>query len=255
MPDSYSPSDGVLGGDRPLADLAQVLAHRMRGPLTSIQCYTELLADSVGAYEERDMVLRIFESVSLLEKTLADLHRYSFTVEPMPRVLDACQLMEDVLTGLGDTKAEVEVEVQPGTMIQGDPLLIQQALLILLENALDAEVATATPQAVSRVRCSVKQEPSSTSPAMTRFEVWNAGPLDVSEAQVFSPFFTTKSSNLGIGLPIARRIADAHGGSLHLTTRGIAIGETGVTFTLLLPSAANYINLASFGTGIQAYKT
>ncbi len=236
-------SDEAIAGDRPLADLAQVLAHRMRGPLTSIQCYTELLADSVAAYEERDMVLRIFESVSSLEKTLADLHRYSFSVDPMPRALDAVQLMDDVLTGLGDIGADVEADVQSDATVHGDPLLIQQALLILLENALDAVESPSGRSRVTNVRCSVRQGASGTlGLGVTRFEVWNAGLLDVSEAQAFSPFFTTKSSNLGIGLPIARRIAESHGGSLQLTTPGNAIGETGVTFTLLLPSAANYID-------------
>ncbi|MEM1042280.1 MAG: HAMP domain-containing sensor histidine kinase [Bacteroidota bacterium] len=227
-----------------IADLAQVLAHRMRGPLTSIQCYTELLADSVGPYEERDMVLRIFESVSSLEKTLADLNRYSVTASPMPRVLDAGQLMADVLTGLGETQAEVAVEVEPGTRVQGDPLLIQQALLILLENALDA--AADVPACAPGVRCSVRRTPAEAAdPAMTRFEVWNAGGVGgLREAQMFSPFFTTKSSNLGIGLPIARRIAEAHRGRLELAGQEAAIGENGVTFTLLLPSAGNYTNIA-----------
>lgn len=230
--------DEAVAEDGHLADLAQVLAHRMRGPLTSIQCYTEMLADTVGAYEERDMVLRIFESVASIEKTLADLHRYSFDVTPMPRALDACRLMENVLTGLGELETLVEIEAEAGAMIQGDPLLIQQALLILLENALDA--ASDQPKA-HRVRCSVRQESADTDGSvMTRFEVWNAGVLAMHEADVFSPFATTKSSNLGIGLPIARRIATAHGGSLDLTTGSTTGKEGGVTFTLLLPALPNY---------------
>ncbi len=236
--------------DQPLADLAQVLAHRMRGPLTSIQCYTEMLADTAGAAAERDLVLRIFESVAALERTLADLHRYSFSIAPVPRALEARRLMEDVLTGLGDAREHVALDVPDDVVVQADPLLLQQALLILLENALDAARAASEPAggrgegpAVRcSVRCSVRREHAagSAEPPGVRFEVWNAGALDLDEARAFSPFCTTKSSNLGIGLAMARRIASAHGGSLQLTTRGAAGADTGVTFTLLLPPPANY---------------
>ncbi len=68
----------------------------------------------------------------------------------------------------------------------------------------------------------------------TRFNVSNQGTINLDEAanQVFKPFFTTKTQNLGIGLSMARRIAEAHGGTLYLAANDQI---QGTCFTLELP--------------------
>jgi signal transduction histidine kinase len=55
-------------------------------------------------------------------------------------------------------------------------------------------------------------------------------PVDVRE-KAFDPFFTTKHRGTGLGLPIAKRIIDAHGGEIHIDTPGAG----GTVVTLLLP--------------------
>ncbi|WP_369407473.1 ATP-binding protein [Rhodothermus marinus] len=56
-------------------------------------------------------------------------------------------------------------------------------------------------------------------------------PPEVAE-QIFVPFFTTKAQNLGIGLPIARRIAEAHGGTVYLANND---PDAGICMALILP--------------------
>ncbi len=227
-----TPSDFPSLDDPSLADLAQVLAHRLRSPLTSIQCYTDLLADRLGTAEERDMALRIFEGVAAIEDVLADLQRFSVALTPVLRPLDACRLTKDVIDGLGEG-ARVTLDAPPSAPVEADPQLLRQALLILLRNALDA-----VP--VSTVRLAIELDADGCSPSAStvQFEVWNAGALPDAE-RAFAPFFTTKSQNLGLGLSMARRIAVAHGGSLCVAASDPEAPDAGVTFTLLLPAGGN----------------
>jgi len=227
---AHLPAALDAGWNQPVADLAHILAHRLRGPLTSIQCYTEMLAETLGTYEEREMALRIIESAAAIEGMLADLQRFSFSITPVLRGLDARRVAEGVLAGLGEQGIRVQLVVEEDGEVAADPVLLQQALLILLHNALDA-VRKAGPSAPS-VRLTVSRPGAE----VVCFDVWNPGSVSEHGQQVFEPFFTTKSQNLGIGLPIARRIAAAHGGQL---TLGVCSGE-GVTFTLSLPSVTGY---------------
>lgn len=224
LPATLAPAQGC---DRPVANLAHVLAHRMRGPLTSIQCYTDLLADELGSTEQRDMALRIFESAFALEGMLADLQRFTLSLSPVFRQVAPRSLVEDLLAGLGEEGACVGLDAADGgPSVQADPILLRQALLILLRNALDAEGAAAKGP---RVRVALRYEVDAAGPAVS-FAVWNAGELEEGE-RVFEPFYTTKSGNLGIGLCIAQRIAEAHRGRLALSA---AAGD-GVEFTLRIP--------------------
>jgi signal transduction histidine kinase len=66
-------------------------------------------------------------------------------------------------------------------------------------------------------------------------------------SQIFDPFFTSKSSGMGLGLSISRRIIEDHGGDLRL----IETSSTGCTFEITLPSAATR-DSGVFGRAIAA---
>lgn len=211
--------------ERPVANLAHILAHRMRGPLTSIQCYTDLLADDLYSAEQREMALRIFECAFALEGMLADLQRFTLSLNPVLRPVHPDELVAGLLAGIGEEAAEVVVDQDGDTgPIRADGILLRQALLILLRNALEAE-SQALGESRARVRVTLRADTDA-----LHFDVWNAT-RSAEPDRVFEPFYTTKSANLGIGLSIARRIAEAHGGTLDLSTEGVA----GTTFTLRIP--------------------
>jgi signal transduction histidine kinase len=223
LPSTLAPAEG---GDRPLANLAHILAHRMRGPITSIQCYTDLLADELASNDQREMALRIFESAFALEGMLADLQRFTLRLSPVYRPVAPRPLVENLLAGLGEEGRLVALEAPAESpSIQADPILLRQALLILLRNALDAEGPTATAgEPCVHVTLAYDAE-------ALCIAVWNACEMEAEGDRVFEPFYTTKSGNLGIGLSIARRIAEAHGGALALSPPT----KEGVEFTLRIP--------------------
>lgn len=214
--------------DEALMDLSVTLAHRIRSFVASIEGYTDLLADTLGTAEQREIALRILEGAARIEHILADLQLFGKPIEPVATPLRVAEVVAEIERFLDEKEASLfrlELEAGEDEAVLADPALLNQALLILVRNAFEAT------DYAGRVVLNVK--PSEV-PAQLQFDLWNAGAIDVEDAaaRVFVPFFTTKAQNLGIGLPVARRIAEAHGGALQLDSSS----ESGGTlFSLRIP--------------------
>jgi C4-dicarboxylate-specific signal transduction histidine kinase len=111
--------------------------------------------------------------------------------------------------------------------VSADRQLLEQALLNLLRNAMDAVAETQQP--LIEVGCRAVQ-------GSVEITVADNGPgLDAEERdRIFVPFYSTKAGGSGIGLSLARYVAIAHGGQLEVA----AAVPRGTRFTLRLPSPA-----------------
>ena len=179
----------------------------------------------LGSREQRELALRILESTARIEFVLDDLQYYSQPVRIAPIPVRLQDVMERLLATLDeDDRRRLTLDVEPpsGTVLT-DPSLLRQALLALIQNAFDA--TSPDKHAALHVASDTNT---------VRFTVSNQGTIDLDKTahKVFDPFFTTKAQNLGIGLSMARRIAEAHGGTLYLTAND---RRQGTCFTLELP--------------------
>jgi C4-dicarboxylate-specific signal transduction histidine kinase len=105
----------------------------------------------------------------------------------------------------------------------GDEVLLQQVLVNLLINAMDAMAET--PPARRRVNISTEVRA-----ADVEVSVRDSGTGLPADGTLFAPFVTTKEHGLGIGLTITRTIVDAHGGTIDAQNNP----EGGATFTVTL---------------------
>jgi signal transduction histidine kinase len=114
--------------------------------------------------------------------------------------------------------------------IMVDRTQLQQVILNLIKNAIDA--MNATPTNIKNIGLTTAQDGNS----VVSLSVQDSGPGIAArdQARIFDPFFTTKPSGMGLGLSICRRIVEGRGGELRLTTTG----SIGCTFEISLPSVA-----------------
>ncbi len=119
-----------------------------------------------------------------------------------------------------ETRLHVEIVPGPDLVLTIDPDLIEQMLINLVRNAVDASLEQAqSPQAgaePSPPRVSLRWEQFDRKVALM-VEDNGIGLLNPSNA--FVPFYTTKPGGSGIGLVLSQQIAEAHGGSIELANR------------------------------------
>jgi PAS domain S-box-containing protein len=126
-----------------------------------------------------------------------------------------------------ETRLPVRVEAGPATVIRADGDQLDQLLINLLRNAVDASMETGGSVCIRWTRQN----------GTVAVLVEDEGPGLPSSANLFVPFFTTKPQGSGIGLVLSRQIAEAHGGSLLLENKKGARGCI-ATFRLAIGDAA-----------------
>ena len=110
-----------------------------------------------------------------------------------------------------ETRLKVKVDVGPEMTISADRDQLEQLLINLVRNAVDATLESGGKDVV-RIAWSKLAE-------ALEVRVQDSGPGLADSANLFVPFFTTKPTGTGLGLVLCRQIAEAHGGSVALDNR------------------------------------
>ena len=222
-----------------MGQLASALAHELSQPLGAILRNTEaaelfLEHDPPDLDELRAILVDIRlddqRAGGVIDRLRALLKRRSF----VPRVLSVSDELANVMSlarsDATTRKVALEIDIASGLPhVMGDPVHLQQVLLNLILNAMDAvEDAPAARRKVTvRAQCHRQGE------IEVAVEDSGGGIAPERLGRLFEPFFTTKANGMGIGLAISRTIIEAHGGRIWAENNA---GE-GATFRFTLPLA------------------
>ena len=214
-----------------VGQMAAVVAHEVRNPLAGIKGAIQVLLSRRSATDPELPVMRdVVARIDALGDLINDLMVFARPRPPQPTTFQVRQLIGDAVTMLRRDPAGASLEVTtagPDVTLIADAELVRATLLNLLLNAAQAMGGA------GRIAVTVEQRGDSCAVAVR--DSGPGVPPDIRD-QIFEPFFTTKARGGGLGLPIARRTAELHGGSL--TLESPAGGGTVVTLTLPLHAQA-----------------
>jgi len=209
-----------------LGQMAAVVANEVRNPLAGIKGAIQVLMSRRTATDAELPVMRdVVARIDSLGELINDLMLFARPRPPRPSTFQIRPILLDAISLLRRDPAGELVEVTiegPDLALTADSEMIRATVLNLLLNAAQAMNGR------GNVTIKIAQHDWECS-----IEICDSGPgvpPDLRD-RVFEPFFTTKARGGGLGLPIARRTAELHGGTLTLSSP-----ETGGSvFTLTLP--------------------
>lgn len=235
----------VLRGQRleAWAEMARIIAHEIKNPLTPIQLSTEHLrqvwrqgAADLGPVLER-CTGNVLRNVEELRQIASEFSVYSRIPGASPERGDLGKVLEELAETYrhtGDLGVEVELDdaAWSGPGSEGeleaffDPKLVPRALRNLVENALRATAQAADGGTGRTVRISAERRDP-----WVVVEIADRGPgVDPQKLErIFEPYFSTHESGTGLGLAITRRIVEEHGGKVEARNRpsgGLAMAVT-----------------------------
>jgi signal transduction histidine kinase len=218
-----------------LGEMSTTIAHEIKNPLTSIGGFARRLDRTIPQEsQEKKYSQTIIKEVSRLEKILDDLLNYTRDESLIFKEVDLRSILEENLSmitqgvhleGIQLIK-EYAGEVHK---VIGDPHQLKQAFFNLINNACQAMKGEGT--------LSLRVHPfSKNGSAYVRVEIEDTGKgIDLENLHnIFNPFYSTKESSLGLGLPIVHKIITSHRGQIEVDNHP----GKGVNFIITLPVQA-----------------
>jgi two-component system sensor kinase FixL len=202
-----------------MGEMASTLAHELNQPLTAVASYLNgcrrLLdgAESVQNLMLRDAIDRAADQALRAGLIIRRLRQFVSRGESERNVENLATLIEEAsalaLVGVKETGVRVGFAFDPRiTFVLADKIQIQQVILNLMRNAIEAMHETSRRE----LMISTAEEADD----MVEIRVTDTGPGIAPQiiAQLFQPFVTSKPHGMGVGLSISRTIVEAHGGRL-----------------------------------------
>ena len=188
------------------------IAHEVRNPLGALDLFTGLLSEELSGRPEAAHVERLRSELAALDKVVGEFLDFARVRPEQREEVDLLAVAAEVMELCAPLAAAREVSVQAAGsgVAPADREQLRRAFLNLARNAVEA--APAHSEVLIWVRGGSHG---------ATLEVSDRGPglSAAARGNLFRPFFTTKERGTGLGLALAKKVAEAHGGSLELAPR------------------------------------
>jgi PAS domain S-box-containing protein len=210
-----------------IGELAAMVGHDLRNPLTAIVGVTYYLRKKLGPRidkEAKSLLKVIDQSIEHSNKIITDLLEYSREIRLELTRTDAESLTRDALAHVKiPRRVRVINLTKKAPRIEADPDQMRRVFLNLITNAVDAMPKGGT--------LTIKSIKSGNDVKITLTDT-GVGISSEVMGKLWNPFFTTKSRNMGLGLSIVKRLVEAHGGRIWAES---ADDGKGATFAFTVP--------------------
>ncbi len=236
-----------------VGEMASLLSHELNQPLAAIASYASGSLNLLDAPDHADGAMlkqaqneedkamlrqalaKIAEQADRAGRTIKSVHDFVRRREQAREAVSASALIDAVLplVSLQARKSGTRIDVQvpsPAPRVSADRTMVEQVLLNLTRNGIQAMESEASPLERRVLRLAVR----AVNAQWIEFSVADAGPGIAPEVakRLFTPFFTTRSEGMGLGLSLCRTVIEQHGGALDYST-----GASGTRFVFTLRSA------------------
>ncbi|MBI2896651.1 MAG: PAS domain-containing protein [Deltaproteobacteria bacterium] len=209
-----------------LGEMTAMVAHEVRNPLAGIRGAVELLGERLPESDEgRSVAREVLTRLEGLERLVDEMLLFARPSRPTCEPLGIRPLIEEVwrLVERDPSFGSLRIDlVGPAANLVADPVLLRQLFLNVLLNAAQASPAGGLVKVAVEVDRECHVTVSDEGPGV---------PVEL-RSKIFEPFFTTKHHGSGLGLPIAWRAANLHGGEI--TARFPPSGGTAIEIRLPL---------------------
>ncbi len=222
-----------------LGVLAAGIAHEIRNPLTAIKVRVfSLKASPLAAASDHEDLEVIEHEIDRLERIVRDFLQFARPTEPDLQPVSAGKLLRDaaVLLAADLTRRglQFKLDLDMDGTVRADANKMRQVLINMIQNAAESTEAGGTISLRTNLEKRVLDGKFGRVMILEISDTGRGISPEV-EKRMFDPFFTTKESGTGLGLGIAARIVEQHGGVIHYQTEL----NHGTTFSIMLPLAAN----------------
>ena len=220
-----------------VGELTAAISHEINQPLGAVQSSAdaaEMLLESPSP--RLDRVREILANIRAANHRASEVVRRLRTLlqkhEPTRQPFDLNEIVDDVLRMVDAELRRRRIGIESGSnarplWIEGDPVQIQQVVLNLLLNAMDA-IGGAPPE---RRRIRVRVASDGEGMALLQVSDRGQGIAEEDLPRLFESFFTTKPQGMGLGLSVSHSIVKAHGGRIQARNNS----HGGATFAVALP--------------------
>ncbi|MBE0540250.1 MAG: hypothetical protein IH623_02590 [Verrucomicrobia bacterium] len=235
-------SRAIIERQEKLASLgvfATGIAHEIRNPLTAIKVRVFSLKTShqPGTSDQEDLEVIEIE-IDRLERIVRDFLQFARPAEPNLQRISAAKLLRDsadlLASDLARRSVTLKLDLDAEEAVRADADKMKQVLINFIQNAADSMETGGRITLRTRLD---KQTLQGRSVPVVLLEITDTGsgiPPEV-QKRLFDPFFTNKESGTGLGLCIAARIVEKHGGIIDYQTQL----NRGTTFSIVLPLPSN----------------
>lgn len=213
-----------------VGQVAAGVAHELKNPLASIKGAVEIIADESTSDQDRGEFRNILlREIKRMDGTVSEFLEFA---RPKPVQLERLDLSELVRASTRQIEAQaakagilLREEIESGLIVAGDREKLHQLALNLLLNAIQASPSG------SELEVSLRRDAKQ---ALVNVRDHGEGIAAADLERIFEPFYTTRASGSGLGLPIVRSIVEAHDGTIEV----MSVPGQGTTAAVRIPLAS-----------------